>query len=184
MSEDKVFNIVNSMKQFDPTLISEGTLFGVDKKHDQFDWFMSEFFYLLKDYTKRHDLKLVFGMYADVHESFKIHKDIKELPEPQPMARHFASFLIPISVDHDKEKCKQNCTLVFENRLQNEPLVDQYWQKSVKHTPDMWYYKLLRDITWEPYSLIWWNSLYPHCGAHLPSLDSKTKQMIVVHTYV
>ena len=184
INEDKVLAIIESMKQFDPTPIPEGELFGVDAKHPQYDWFLDEFFYLLKDYTRRSDLKLVFGMYADVHESFKIHRDIKELPEPQPNARHFASFLIPISVDQKKEKCNQNCTLVFDNIIQPEPLVDQYWHNRVKHTPDMWYYKLLRDITWEPYSLIWWNSLYPHCGAHMPSLDFKTKQMIVVHTYV
>lgn len=184
IQKEKLSTIVNTMKKFDPSPVPEGDLFGVDYKHPNYEWFMDEFFVLLQDYTNRPDLKLIFGMYADVCESFKIHRDIKDLPGPQPPCKHFASFLVPVSVDNEIEKCKQNCTLVFENALQLEPDFDQPWHYKVKQTRDMPYYKLVRDITWEPCGLIWWNSLLPHAGAHLPSLGFTSKQMIVAHTYV
>lgn len=183
-SEEQILKLVNEMKSFDSTPIPEGQLFGVDHNHPQYNWFMKEFFVHLQTYTNRPDLKLIFGMYADVTESFKIHRDIKPLPNSEPPNRHYASFLIPISIENETEKCKKNCTFVFENALLTEPEFNQYWHDRVAQTPDIPYYKLVKDITWEPYSLIWWNSLFPHAGADLPSLELSTKQMIVAHTYV
>lgn len=183
-SEKQIIKLVNGMKRLNPTSVSEGQLFSIDHNHPHYRWFMKEFFVHLQNYTNRSDLKLVFGMYADVTESFVIHRDIKPLPNPEPPNRHYVSFLIPISIENETEKCNKNCTLIFENALLIEPEFNQYWHDKVPETTDVPYYKLIRDITWKPYSLIWWNSIFPHVGADLPSLRLSTKQMIVVHTYV
>lgn len=183
IDQSTLTQFVQVFKSFDPTPIPEGKAFGVDYKHPHYSWFIDNVFCKLKQYTKRSDLKLIFAMYGDVTESFKIHRDIKPMPDSGPPNKHFASFLIPVSVDYDINKCSNNCTLVFENALLLEPEFDQAWHKIV---PSMIspYYKLIRQIQWNSGDLIWWNSIIPHAGANLKELNLSSKQMIVVHTYV
>jgi hypothetical protein len=183
VDQSRLQELVEVFKTFEPTTIPEGKAHGVDYKHPSYDWFMDSVFCKLKEYTTRSDLKLIFAMYADVTESFKIHRDIKPIPEPDPPNKHFASFLIPVSVDYSSDKCKHNSTLVFENALLLEPEFNQPWHKIV---PTMLspYYKLYKQIQWNSGDIIWWNSIVPHAGANLSSLGLLSKQMIVVHTYV
>lgn len=183
IDQSTLTQFVQVFKSFDPTPIPEGNAFGVDYKHPSYNWFMENIFCTLKEYTARSDLKLIFAMYADVTESFKIHRDIKPLPEPDPPNKHYASFLIPVSVNYNADKCKDNCTLVFENAMLLDPEFNQPWHKIVPGVLSP-YHKLIRQIQWNSGDLIWWNSIVPHAGANLKQLDLSSKQMIVVHTYV
>lgn len=186
VSKDYLHSVVETLKKFDPTDVPEGLCYGVDYKHPNFEWFDQGIFNLFKKYTRRKDLKLIFGMYADFHSSFKVHRDIKTLPEENKQNKHFASFLLPVSVDNDADKCNLNCTYVFENAYLLEPAYNQDWHNNVEQNEITPYFQLSDTIQWgNPGSLIWWNSIYPHGGAVLPnSAGFSTKQMIVLHTYV
>lgn len=180
-------NTVEIFKTFDPTEIKEGSCYGVDYKHPHFEWFDQGFFQLLKQYTGREDLKLIFAMYADFHTSFKEHRDIKPFPlQRENQHKHFVSFLVPVSVDYDETKCNLNCTYVFENAYLLEPDYHQAWHDNVNYNKNTPYLQLAETVNWDsPGSLVWWNSIYPHGGAVLPNPQGfLTKQMIVAHTYV
>ena len=106
ISDSKLDNIVNYMKLLDPNPTPEGDCYGVDVNHTEaYGWFVENILNRLRKYTGRKDLNLIFGMYADMQQSFRIHTDVKEIPknEHNPNGKQFASFLIPISVNYKKE---------------------------------------------------------------------------------
>jgi len=198
--ESDLDQIVEYMKQLTPNITPEGPCHGVDINHTEaYDWFVVNILNRLRKYTGRPDLNLIFGMYADLGQSFRIHTDFKTIPENEhnPNGKQFASFLIPISVDHNKERCSVNSTMVFEMEPlpEDQPAKEQPWHYRIKHinpprvrkqygTLDYRHYELVDEIYWKTGDLIWWNSLYPHCGVDNAAIGIKDKQMLVIHTYV
>lgn len=193
-------SVVSYMHKLDPSPIPPyGECYGIDVNHntDVYKWFQDNIMDKLRSYTGRADLNLIFGHLADVTQSFKIHKDVKPIPEREqnPQGVQFASFLIPVSVDNKPELCATNSTLVFKKDLLPEPTEHKLWHDRVKninplheHSKHGWLdhrrYELIDEFVWKKGDLIWWNSLYPHSGCDSESLKITNKQMIVVHTYV
>ena len=199
MSETDLDSIVEYLKELDPTPIPPyGNCYGVDINHTAaYDWFVENLLNRLRVYTQRPDLNLIFGMYTDVEQSFKIHTDIKHIPENEhnPNGKQFASFLIPVSVDYDKQKCDSNSTMVFDSKILDEPADHQDWHDLVKDINPLEHHKRLGwvdhrryvqlgNFKWKNGDLIWWNSLYPHCGLDSNVINITSKQMLVIHTYV
>ena len=99
-TDSKLENIVSYMEKLDSIDIPEGSCKGIDINHTEaYDWFVENVLDPLRDYTSRSDLQLIFGFLGDVTSSFKIHKDVKKIPEKElnPNGTQFASFLIPVS---------------------------------------------------------------------------------------
>jgi len=198
ISDSKLDNIVNYMKLLDPNPTPEGDCYGVDVNHTEaYGWFVENILNRLRKYTGRKDLNLIFGMYADMQQSFRIHTDVKEIPKNKhnPNGKQFASFLIPISVNYKKELCSSNSTMVFEKEPMDEPGDYREWHDRVKdiNPPkfkkkygwiDHRRYVQTDEFTWKTGDLIWWNSLYPHCGLDSDAINITNKQMLVIHTYV
>lgn len=186
VSQEYLNSVVETFKKFTPNEVPQGLCYGVDYQHPAFKWFDRGLFQLLREYTGE-DLKLIFGMYADFHGSFKVHRDIKPFPNENKNHKHFASFLIPVSVDNDPAKCNLNCTYVFENAYLLEPDYTPDWHNDVQYEEVTPYLQLAETVNWgSTGSLVWWNSIYPHGGAVLPNPTKgfSNKQMIVAHTYV
>ena len=198
--EAELDQIAAYLKQLTPNITPEGLCYGVDINHiAAYDWFVLNVLNRLRKYTGRPDLNLIFGMYADLGQSFRIHTDVKTIPENEhnPNGQQFASFLIPISVDYDKERCSVNSTMVFEMHPlpEDQPAEEQPWHARIKDlnpprirkeygTIDYRHYVLTEEFTWKTGDLVWWNSLYPHCGLDNNAINIKNKQMLVIHTYV
>lgn len=197
-TEDKLNFVVDYMEKLDSIDIPEGSCKGIDINHTEaYDWFVVHVLEPLREYTKRPDLRLIFGFLGNVTQSFRIHKDIKTIPEKEynPNGKQFASFLIPVSVDNDPLRCNTNSTMVFDLKVLDEPAQEQPWHHLVEGTNPLvekkafgWIdhrrYTLLKNIQWSRGDLIWWNSLYWHCGLDNNAIGAQTKQMLVVHTYV
>jgi len=197
-TEDKLNYVVDHMEKLDSINIPEGNCKGIDINHTaEYNWFIENFLDPLREYTQRPDLGLIFGFLGDVTQSFRIHQDVKTIPknEHNPKGTQFASFLIPVSVDYDPNKCYLNSTMIFDLEVLSEPTGPRDWHWLVEGTNPLvkkekygWinykHYNLIRNIQWERGDLIWWNSLYWHCGLDNNAIGINTKQMIVIHTYV
>lgn len=182
----QIASFADRFKTYDPTPVPEGMCYGVDINHPDFDWFNSKFFPLIQQYTGNNRIRLVFGMYADFNTSFGIHQDIKQIPDNDPNALQFASFLIPISVDYTPDYCNKNATIIFNRFVKDQPdKTYKQWHDLVPAKKDLAY---LHDCSaiyyWSPGSIIWWNSLVYHCGVDMPAANISSKQMFVIHTYV
>ena len=138
-------------------------------------------------------------MYADFDKSFRIHRDIKPIPENGVPAEKgiYASFLVPISIDYNPNLCSKNQTLIFERDIFTSPASEQPWHPLVADSNKPWrndyynvdnldhrFFNLKQAITWNIGDLIWWNSLMPHCGLDPAAAGFTQKQMLVIHTYV
>lgn len=198
ISESDLDYIVKRMEKLDSIPVPEGSCHGIDINYtDMYDWFVENILDRLREYTQRSDLNLIYGFLGNMTQSFKIHRDIKTIPEKEhnPRGTQFASFLIPVSVDFDPNKCCVNSTMIFDNNVLENPADDLDWHYKVKDINPYYYhdvhgwidhrhYNLIDEYKWGRGDLIWWNSLYPHCGLDNNVLGIKTKQMLVIHTYV
>jgi len=198
ISESELVPIINRMESLNSTIIPEGSCKGVDVNYtEMYEWFVENVLVRLRKYTKRSDLELIFGFLGDVTQSFKIHQDIKTIPkkEKNPNGKQFASFLIPISVDYDPNKCFLNSTMVFDKHILKEPTEPKSWHYKVAGTNPQYenkkyglidhrHFNLIGEHTWGRGDLIWWNSNYWHCGLDNNAIGIETKQMLVIHTYV
>jgi len=187
LTDSQIEEFAGRFKSYDPIAITEGQCYGTDINHPDFEWFDREFFPLIKKFTGNDRVHPIFAMYADFDASFKIHQDIKDIPDTDPNAIQFASFMIPISVDYDPKLCNKNSTLFFGRSQQSEPdPTEKPWHKLVpeakRHLAKS--HICTANYYWSRGSIIWWNSLMYHCGADMEAIGITSKQMFVIHTYV
>ena len=168
LSEDKLSSIVSYMEKLDSTNIPEGSCKGIDVNHTEaYSWFIENLLNPLREYTGRSDLGLIFGFLGDVTQSFRIHRDVKTIPENEqnPNGTQFASFLIPLSVDRDPTRCATNSTMVFELDVLDEPAEEQPWHYLVKGTNPL--------VEKEVYGMID-HTRYTCCSVHYLGHDDNT----------
>jgi hypothetical protein len=139
-----------------------GFCHGVDPQHRAYSWFKNHVLVPIEQHFGR-ELKLIFGMYLDLHQPFTIHSDLRPC-EGTPLV----SCLIPCSVDYQAHLCSLATTDVFNELDTGQgPPTNPTTQASYQ---------------WNRGDLIWWHShLFHNSGAFT---DFKTKQAIVLHTYV
>jgi hypothetical protein len=159
---------------------------GIDAKHPDFKWFDKTVFSRIKEYTGKDNIYPIFGMYTDLVEPFEIHQDLKYLPE-DANGKHYASFLIPISVDNDINACPKSCTLVFGREPLEVPDTSiKDWHKLVgSHSIEKrQFHELSAKLQWGHGDLLWWDSQYWHSSIDHQAGGFTSKQMLVIHTYV
>ena len=139
-----------------------GVCYGVDNNHLGYLWFKNKFMTLLENYFETR-LNLVFGMYADLDVPFGMHSDIRPVP-----GQVYASCLIPVSVDHDKNLVDLARTVVY-NELDTGG--------SRPDNPG-----LKQEYIWQRGQMFWWDTRLYHCSGKFDRF--KTKQSIVIHTYI
>jgi hypothetical protein len=139
-----------------------GTCYGVDHQHRGYLWFKQKFMTRLCEYFQR-DLKLVFGMYADLDQPFSVHSDIRPVD-----GEVYASCLIPVSVDYDPLLCNLATTDIFSEIDHGGPAPENPTLRSRYH--------------WHRGDLLWWDTRLYHSGGVFDRFQ--TKQAIVIHTYV
>lgn len=166
--------------------------FGINQTHLAYPWFKSS---LLRPISEQFNpnLRLIFGMLLDCVVPFPIHNDIKEIPEPQ--GKHFLSFLIPYSVDHDISKCHHASTLIFNEIYEDlndmlthsvEGNFSEFHEEKISHVPKETTYSvsLKKELIWSPGDLLWWDSRLLHVSNNFIKDGYSSKQGIVMHTYV
>jgi hypothetical protein len=166
--------------------------FGINQKHLAYAWVKSSLLYPIAEQFNP-NLKLIFAMFLDCVAPFPIHHDLKEIPEKN--GKHFLSFLIPYSVDHDVSKCQHASTLIFNeiyNDL-NDLLINRvddnfskFHEEKISHVPIETTYgiSLKKELIWSPGDLCWWDSQLLHVSNNFLKNGYSSKQGIIIHTYV
>ena len=162
IEHDDLLRIIRIMQSFPMNPADGGFCHGVDHQHRAYDWFRVHVLESLCKHFDR-DLKLVFGMYLDLHSPFTIHSDIRPC-EGEP----YVSCLIPCSVNYQAHLCSLATTTVY-----NE--LDTGQGPPTEPT-------LQANYTWNRGDLIWWNTSLFHSSGEFK--DFQNKQSIVIHTYV
>jgi hypothetical protein len=140
------------------------------------------------------EMQLIFAMHLNCREPFEIHHDLKPLPRDD--AKHYLSFLIPMSANDLVDQCHRVSTIVFNEYL--EDLHVNYDQgrvlensaadlrHKINHNPvDVAdYLSVNADHTWRRGDLIWWDSRLLHASNNFISDGVSSKQGIVLHSYV
>lgn len=185
---EQLNNIVNVFQKLDTVDNLPNNCYGIDKKHSKaYLWFNK--IVLSSISTKFNpNLKLIFAMFLDCVEPFDIHNDLKEIPESG--GKHFLSFLIPYSVNHNIELCNKASTLIFNeyttSTCEVENNVSYLYENTLSHVSKEKTYSitLKENLTWNFGSLCWWDSKLLHVSNNFKKDGYKSKQAIVIHTYV
>lgn len=166
---------------------------GVDRHHLGYLWFKKIILSPINNYFAT-DSKLIFAMLLDCVKPFDIHHDIKPLPDP--LGKHWRSFLIPISVDNDPALSHNASTLIFDQSFTTigemyqapdilKNIYDIYHEK-ISHVDieKLNQFSLRQELIWTTGNLLWWDSKLYHTSNNFPARGFLSKQAIVLHTYV
>ena len=145
-------NSITNTKQGDPC-------WGIDSKSLTYPWLKKVIMPVFSKHFNT-DLKLVFASYIDCTKIFRIHNDIKPLPEGAT-GKHFVSILVPYAIDQKKENFQQVATEFYTDEK-----------------------KITDAIAWEENSFIWFESQIFHNSSNFKDKGIDSKQYFVFHTYV
>ena len=188
-----VLAVRDKMMRFRSEHTADNHLYGVDQYHLGYLWFYKT----ILSHINQHfgvDAKLSYAMLLDCLKPFDIHHDIKPLPDA--LGRHWRSFLIPISVNHDLALVHNASTLIFDQDfitagdLGATPSIPNnvrcIYQEKISHvSPDkIDKLSLRRELIWNTGDLLWWDSPLYHVSNNFPAKGFNSKQAIVLHTYV
>lgn len=184
--------IVETFNRLTTTDGSGNNCFGIDQKHFAYPWLNVSLLQSLREQFNP-DLKLIFAMLLDCVKPFPIHNDFKEIPEAN--GKHFLSFVIPYSVDNDISKCQYASTLIFNesyedlNNLSTHHVdnnFSEFHEEKISHVPKETTYavSLKKELVWSSGDLLWWDSQLLHVSNNFLKNGHKSKQGIVIHTYV
>lgn len=152
---------------------------GIDKRHKGYLWFKR----IILDPIQKHfstEFHLMYAHFANSEKPLNIHQDYYPERIPEGMS-HYASMLIPYTVEHDPEKCFNAATVLFtENGTMTQQEYDQY--ASHNNPICMQEFGLDKVYTWRTGDLIWWDAERWHGSNNFP-LTCKNKQSLVIHTY-
>lgn len=184
---DQLHHMVNVFKQLDPVDGKSNDCFGIDKNHKAYLWFNK---IVLKPIANQFnpDLKLIFGMFLDCVEPFDLHHDLKDIPDSN--GEHFLSFLIPYSVNNDTALCNKVSTVIFNESFPSDHVLENntsyMHENTIDHiSKDVAYRITLKEnLVWSLGSLCWWDSHLLHVSNNFRKDGYKSKQAIVIHTYV
>ena len=148
--------------------------------------------------------KMLFSMYLDEDDPFKIHSDYfhKRIGEP------FITFLIPLSVDNNKNKVHLAKTIVFDQfdtfvdndihtkksythdfkKIYNKPLdnnASYLHETELAHLDknDLKLLSVKKVLPWTRGNAIYWEAKSLHCSNDYKQKGMTSKQAIVIHTY-
>ena len=176
---------------------------GIDKNHQLYNWFNSKIFTKVQNIFGNH-IQLLFGSYLNEVVPWTAHSDYysKTIGEP------YMAFLIPLSVNNNIELADQTNTIIFNEIdtyvdvslkdktgsgskwVQNESIKENnvmpYYKKHLSHLSDDQIQRLtLQNIlNWKLGSVIYWEEKLLHSSDNFSANDLKSKQAIVMHTYV
>jgi len=150
----------NIYQKVTSTRTNEGDpCWGIDINCLAYNWFSKEIMPIIQNNSPR-EVKLIFSSFIQLHNPINIHRDIKDIPN-NGVGKHYRSILFPYAVDDDKVNFKNASTRFYSDD------------------------KILTDtISWEPYSMIWWDSEILHDSGDFDKLGIKCKEYIITHTYV
>ena len=156
-----------------------GASHGIDEHNKRgYMWFNKVILSKLKEHFDP-NLGLVFGHYLNSRNAVRIHDDT--FPDQITKGRPYISFLIPVSVDNDTGLCENSSTIIVKPGTMTTKEYNQYFtheDQSVKER-----FAIDSVMTWRTGDLIWWNSEVYHASNNFRTTN-KTKQSIVIHTYV
>lgn len=184
-------NIVQKLRSFQSNEALGNTCHGVDPRHLGYAWFRKMIMQPIRDIMGT-DFELIYGMLLDCRQPFHLHDDIKPIPDPQ--GRHFASFLIPWSVENDPDRCGLVSTLIFNQTLDGSaemmprvfPDISDIFESKISHVDPCYRHRISvkQDCQWTCGDVIWWDSRLAHVSSNFLSHGVGSKQAIVMHTYV
>ena len=147
-------------QQVTSTKTNEGDLcWGIDINCLAYNWFLKQVMPVIQTNFDP-EVKLIFSSFIKLYSPIKIHNDIKSIPNGDS-GRHYKSILIPLSVEGDKLDFKNVSTRFYDD---NKNLTD--------------------TITWEPNSILWWDSETLHDSGDFKKNNVEYKEYIITHTYV
>ena len=153
---------------------------GIDGKNIKgFMWFDKVILNRIRKYFDP-SLLLIFGHYATTTIPIKIHGDT--FPDNLPDgASPYKSFLIPVSVDGDTNLCYKSSTItVNPGEMSNADYLKHFTHQDeeIKNL-----FQIDKVLEWKSGNLLWWDNTQWHASNNF-NTTSKTKESIVIHTYV
>lgn len=176
----------------------------ITKEHILYPWFERHIFSRLRDLV---DCPMALIMAHLIHEENpqKLHSDYYYKTSSEP----YRSFLIPVGVENSTDRIAETHTIVFneadtyvapagmeqkiwnrsnwkQNRSTKENNALQYKNQHLSHIPDedLECLTVQNVLQWQLGSVIHWDETLLHCSDNFTNNGIKSKQAIVVHTYV
>jgi len=176
----------------------------ITQDHVLYSWFDKKVFGRLRELTEE-PVKLLLGGLINEEMPQQLHSDYyyKNVGEP------YKAFLIPIGVENQPEGLERVHTVTFNeldtfvdsadpvrkmwkrlewdrNRLPKANNAMQYFDQHLSHLKpaDLECLTVENIVPWQSGSVVYWNERQLHCSDNFVKNNIKSKQAIVVHTYV
>jgi hypothetical protein len=186
------------------TILGENQFRGISKDHIMFTWFKTKIFKKIQEQFGDH-VELLFGTYLNEVIPWQVHSDYyhKTIGEP------YKAFLIPLSVDNDIKLANRSNTIIFNEEdlyvdpnpeiKRKDPEIKWRARESEKENSAVSYHDEhlshishddLKKLTvqnilkWNFGSLLYWDEKLLHSSDNFLNNNFKSKQAIVIHTYV
>ena len=176
----------------------------INREHLLYSWFNKKVFSRLCDIVDQ-PMKMLFG--GLIHEDIpqQLHSDYyyKSIGEP------YKAFLIPVAIENEIKDLNRVHTIVFNESdmyVDNADPVRKMWKRAewnVSKTPkennalayfdqhlshlkpdDLECLTVDKVIPWELGGVVYWDEKKLHCSDNFSKNNIKSKQAIVIHTYV
>lgn len=146
-----------------------------------FPWYKNTLEKKIKESTNQ-DFKTIVALYVKWIRPVGIHLDLIELPL-NTKGINYKSFLIPMGVDGDADKCHMASTVVMKQGSNPNAIDDQ--NRLFRHVEleKLKHFTIADEYTWGVGDIIWWTSDQYHASSDFTQTNSN-KEAFVIHTYV
>jgi hypothetical protein len=166
--------------------------YGIDEKNVEAEkWFQENIFSKITETLGNHEMRSIFGMYAESVDPYPIHTDDYHVEKNKKNGKPYISWLIPYKVDGSHNELHRASTIIFNEsgdemslNIVKNSIDDELRRKYFSHCNIDVLKKcsIYKIIHWEPGSLIYWNEKNLHCSGSFNGFT--TKEMFVGHTFI
>lgn len=185
------------LSKTNPQTFSGNDCHGVNEDHKTYKWLVKHCFEKIKIAIGDEKLKVVFGMYLNETNPWKIHTDAYHV-ENYSNRTTAISFLMPLMVNNNVSLVNKTRTIVFNEHgslndynkftvdtslLSNSAVHIHNEHLSQNKLDIVKKFTVYNQYQWIRGSLIWWKSDYFHASDNFIANGFSSKQAIVIHTY-
>lgn len=204
-TREELTEVIKYMSKLPKNSISaSGNSFAaISQEHMLYPWFCKKIFNKIKELTSV-DIQLIFGSYLNETSPWPVHSDYYHSATGTP----YMAFLVPLSVDEDMDQVNKTNTVIFneedtfvDNSTGHKSWSDELWKVNrkpkennavelgkdlLRHIPveDLECLTVNMVANWKLGSLIYWDERLLHSSDNFFNNDAKSKQALVIHTYV
>jgi hypothetical protein len=194
----KYFENLNQRK-----IVNGGNSFtGVSPDHQLYSWFEKRIFSCILPFID--PCRVLFASYLNEVDPWVVHSDYYHKLHGEP----YLALLIPLTVDHGDQATNKTHTVIFNeqdtyvstrnkdkiwepiewlnNRTIKNPNAVEYYKDYLSHLDieELEYLTVQNVLSWELGSVLFWDERQLHCSDNFLKQGLKSKQALVIHTYI